>query len=161
MQVYIMRHGDAVMHAASDAERPLSQKGRDESTIMAQWLEARQPHVDKVLVSPYLRAQQTLEVLTRSLTLPAEAEVMPQLTPSGNEEYIASYIGALASEGINAILIVSHLPLVGYLVAQLCPAEQPPMFSTSSIASIQFDTERQKGQLEWQIGPNQVHLMSQ
>ncbi len=42
---------------------------------------------------------------------------------------------ALANEGVKTALVVSHLPLVGYLVSELCPGETPPMFTTSAIAA--------------------------
>ncbi|MCL6408333.1 phosphohistidine phosphatase SixA, partial [Dickeya dadantii] len=65
MQVLIMRHGDAVLDAASDAVRPLSDGGRDESCQMACWLNEQDIDIERVLVSPYLRAQQTLDVVKK------------------------------------------------------------------------------------------------
>ena len=44
------------------------------------------------------------------------------------------------------------LMLVGYLVAELCPGEVPPMFTTSAIASVTLDAEG-KGVLNWQMSP--------
>ncbi|MCX2957881.1 MAG: phosphohistidine phosphatase, partial [Serratia symbiotica] len=41
MQVFIMRHGEAVLDAASDAVRPLTLCGRDESRLMAAWLNTK------------------------------------------------------------------------------------------------------------------------
>ncbi|MDU7939937.1 MAG: phosphohistidine phosphatase, partial [Citrobacter freundii] len=38
MQVFIMRHGDAALDAASDSVRPLTSCGCDESRLMANWL---------------------------------------------------------------------------------------------------------------------------
>ncbi|MDR2224434.1 MAG: phosphohistidine phosphatase SixA, partial [Providencia sp.] len=72
MQVYIMRHGDAALHAASDAERPLTQKGIDESILMAEWLKNRGIVSDTVLVSPYLRALQTEQTVSKHLKLPLQ-----------------------------------------------------------------------------------------
>ncbi len=34
-----------------------------------------------------------------------------------------------------------HLPLVGYLVSELCPGETPPMFTTSAIACVTLDAD--------------------
>ena len=155
-----MRHGDASLHAASDALRPLTQKGIDDSCLMAQWLETRAPQIDKILVSPYLRAEQTLSAIRPILTLPREAEIMKGLTPSGDADLIASYVNLLASEGFKSILIVSHLPLVGYLVSAFCPQEQPPMFATSSIACIDVDVQTYKGKVEWQLCPSQLQSIN-
>ena len=52
MHIYIMRHGDAETFAASDAERPLSQMGHDQSLKVAQRCRDNgQEEFDLVLVS--------------------------------------------------------------------------------------------------------------
>ena len=61
MQVFIMRHGDAALDAASDSVRPLTTNGCDESRLMANWLKGQKVEIERVLVSPFLRAEQTLE----------------------------------------------------------------------------------------------------
>ncbi|USR63493.1 phosphohistidine phosphatase SixA [Providencia stuartii] len=156
MQVYIMRHGDAALHAPSDAERPLTQKGIDESILMAKWLKNRGIEIDTVLVSPYLRALQTEKIVGEHLKLPLKNEVLAQLTPGGNAAFVADHIRDLAVTGATAILVVSHLPLVGYLVSQLCPQKEPPMFTTSTIACIELDLAFQKSDVEWMLSPSQL-----
>lgn len=156
MQVLIMRHGEAALEAASDSVRPLTQCGRDESHQMAVWLNAKPLDIDRVLVSPYLRAEQTLATLRSALRLPDGEEVLPELTPGGDAALVACYLQALAKEGVSAVLMVSHLPLVGYLVAELCPGECPPMFATSAIAGITLDAASGKGTFDWQLSPAQV-----
>jgi len=71
MQVLIMRHGEAALDAASDSVRPLTVCGRDESRQMAAWLNTKSVDIERVLVSPYLRAEQTLATVREALTLPA------------------------------------------------------------------------------------------
>ncbi|MBF1996449.1 phosphohistidine phosphatase SixA [Serratia symbiotica] len=154
MQVFIMRHGEAVLDAASDALRPLTLCGRDESRLMAAWLNTKSVDIERVLVSPYLRAKQTLAMVREAMTLPEE-EVLPELTPSGNTKHVGGYLQALAMQGVKCVLIVSHLPLVGYLVAELCPGESPPMFVTSSIANVEL-AGNGHGKFEWQVSPSQV-----
>lgn len=151
-----MRHGDAQLEAASDAERPLTARGRDESRLMACWLSTRILDTDRVLVSPYLRAQQTLDVLRDELVLPDGKENLPELTPGGDVDLVCCYLQTLANEGLGSVLIVSHLPLVGYLVADLCPDEQAPMFATSAVACVNLDGESGEGKLEWQVSPAQL-----
>ncbi|KAA8996955.1 phosphohistidine phosphatase SixA [Affinibrenneria salicis] len=155
MQVLIMRHGDALPEAASDAVRPLSERGRDESRQMAQWLEGQGLDIERALVSPYVRAQQTLQTVRDVLTVRGAEEVLSQLTPGGDARYVASYLQALAQEKSGTVLVVSHLPLVGYLVAELCPAESAPMFATSAIACVTLDDDG-RGVCDWMIGPAQL-----
>lgn len=160
MQVLIMRHGDAVLDAASDALRPLSDAGCDESRQMACWLNEQNIDIERVLVSPYLRAQQTLEVVKKDLPLPEEADCLNELTPSGDAQLVGYYLQTLAREGVGAVLVVSHLPLVGYLVAELCQNETAPMFATSAIACVQVDAESGHGVLHWQVSPAQLNAKS-
>lgn len=155
MQVFIMRHGDAALNAASDSVRPLTECGCDESRLMAAWLKTQVESIDSVLVSPYLRAEQTLAVVGKELSFTGKTEILPELTPGGDAERVADYLNMLAGEGVSSVLVISHLPLVGYLVSALCPQESPPMFSTSAIASITLDVLTGKGTLNWQKSPCQ------
>lgn len=152
MQVFIMRHGDAALDAASDSVRPLTTQGCDESRLMANWLKSQKVAIERVLVSPFLRAEQTLDVVGDCLNLPMKVEVMPELTPCGDVGMVSAYLQALANEGAESALIISHLPLVGYLVSELCPGETPPMFTTSAIASVTLD-ESGNGVFNWQMSP--------
>ncbi|BDH45043.1 phosphohistidine phosphatase [Salmonella enterica subsp. enterica serovar Choleraesuis] len=152
MQVFIMRHGDAALDAASDAVRPLTQAGCDESQSMAKWLESQTGAIERVLVSPYLRAEQTRDIVCKALKLSVQIDVLPELTPGGDIHLVGDYLHALAGEGVKSVLVISHLPLVGYLVSELCPQEAPPMFCTSAIASITLEAEGD-GQFNWQMSP--------
>lgn len=120
------------------------------------WLNTKSVDIERVLVSPYLRAEQTLATVREALTLPEGEEVLPELTPGGNAEQVGSYLQALAMQGVSSVLIVSHLPLVGYLVAELCPGECPPMFATSAIANVDLPADGSYGKFEWQVSPSQV-----
>ncbi|GMB67788.1 phosphohistidine phosphatase [Pectobacterium brasiliense] len=116
--------------------------------------------IERVLVSPYLRAQQTLEVVKKVLPLPEEADCLNELTPGGDAQLVSYYLQTLAREGVGAVLVVSHLPLVGYLVAELCQNETAPMFATSAIACVQVAAESGHGVLHWQVSPAQLNAKS-
>lgn len=147
-----MRHGDATLDAASDSVRPLTSCGCDESRLMANWLKGQKVDIERVLVSPFLRAEQTLDVIGDCMNLPAQVDVLPELTPCGDVGLVSAYLQTLANKGFGSVLVISHLPLVGYLVSELCPGETPPMFTTSAIANVTLD-ENCKGTFNWQISP--------
>ena len=100
MQVFIMRHGDAALDAASDSVRPLTSCGCDESRLMANWLKGQKVDIERVLVSPFLRAEQTLDVVGECMNLPTGVDVLPELTPCGDVGLVSAYLQALANEGI-------------------------------------------------------------
>ncbi len=149
---YIMRHGEAVTFAESDAKRALTPRGIKQSQQVAEKSqELGASHFSKVLVSPYLRAQQTWQHIASYYHTDAIEECQ-DITPYGQAESVAHYICALAqAQSLDSVLVVSHLPLVGYLTAELSQATVAPMFSTSSMACVEVDLETLSGELKWQI----------
>ncbi|WP_105903283.1 phosphohistidine phosphatase SixA [Vibrio gangliei] len=154
MQIIIMRHGDAETFAASDAERPLSARGREGSYEMAEYCkENGHNEFDLVLVSPYLRAQQTWQTIA-PLMQAAKVEDCEDITPYGDSESVVEYVCALAeTQQLERIMLVSHLPLVGYLTADFVTDIPPPMFPTSGMVCIDFDIETRTGKVLWQAQP--------
>ena len=141
MNIYIMRHGQAEMIAPSDSARPLTAIGKKQSAKMAKYLSEKKVTFDAVLVSPYLRAQKTLEAVTPFFPKVENIQTLKSLTPSGSARASVNEILALQADGAKSVLIVSHLPLVGYIVGELAPAAGVPSFSTSSVAHIDFDEQ--------------------
>ncbi|WP_354624971.1 phosphohistidine phosphatase SixA [Psychromonas sp. MME2] len=139
MNIYIMRHGQAEMMANSDAERPLTSLGQAESEKMATHLANRGVTLDAVLVSPYLRAQQTWESVRPFFPEVANVQTIKSLTPGGSARKSVNEISALQAEGVNNLLVVSHLPLVGYIIGELVPSAGVPAFATSSVGHVEID----------------------
>ncbi|XAW89043.1 phosphohistidine phosphatase SixA [Vibrio sp. CDRSL-10 TSBA] len=155
MKIFIMRHGEAHHYAASDAERALTDRGRSESVAVARvCLEQQQMgHLDKVLVSPYLRAQQTWQEVSRYFAA-RQIEICDDITPYGQASDVFEYISALVDvESIESLLLVSHLPLVGYLAAEFVADMVPPMFPTSGMMCIDFDPHTRQGKVVWNVHP--------
>lgn len=154
MKIYIMRHGEAEHFAASDSERALTAHGIDCSISVAKSaaLNGAQ-EIDKVLVSPYLRAQQTWQAIESNFDAKS-VETCADITPYGQSEQVFDYVTALIDmEKLNSVMLVSHLPLVGYLTAEFVPDMIPPMFPTSGMICIEFDPETQSGQKIWHLNP--------
>jgi phosphohistidine phosphatase len=139
MQIYIMRHGQAEMMANSDSERALTSLGRSESEKMASNLAKQGIKFDAVIVSPYLRAQQTWASVRPFFPELSNVQTIKSLTPSGSARTSVNEILALQATGVKTLLIVSHLPLVGYIVGELAPAAGVPAFATSSVGHVELD----------------------
>ena len=71
MKIFIMRHGEAEVVASSDETRRLTDYGRKQSISQGQWLKTHLNStalsVQKVIVSPYVRAQETFELVNAAL----------------------------------------------------------------------------------------------
>ncbi|EGU49062.1 phosphohistidine phosphatase [Vibrio ichthyoenteri ATCC 700023] len=154
MKIVIMRHGEAEHFASSDEERSLTAYGRSTSYSVAQRCVAQgTQQFDKVLVSPYLRAQQTWQEIS-PLFDAKSVEQCEDITPYGDSMTVVEYIRAIAEvEQLQSVLLVSHLPLVGYLTADFVTDMAPPMFPTSGLVSIEYDLEACRGNLVWNINP--------
>ncbi len=142
MKIFIMRHGEAEMFAKSDKDRTLTEFGEKSSAGQGIWLKETAGYFNKVLVSPYIRAKQTFEYINNifSEQLTEQAETWDAITPYGNAEIVVDYLSVLCDEDIQQILIVSHLPLVGEIVAELC-GKNNVSFLPATIAEIDWDGE--------------------
>ena len=134
-----MRHGQAEMMANSDSERALTKLGRSESERMASSLAEQGITFDAIIVSPYLRALQTWESVRPFFPEVSNVQTIDSLTPSGNAHKAVNEILALQAIGVKNLLIVSHLPLVGYIVGELAPAAGVPAFATSAVGHLELD----------------------
>lgn len=157
MKIFVMRHGEAELFSSSDASRRLTSAGKDNCKSVAEALHKKNiDFFDKVIVSPYIRAQQTWESMSNIFAV--ESIVTDDsFTPSGDALFCCDYLKALIEQDdLSHILVVSHLPLVGYLTAHLVSDLAPPMFPTSGVFCIDYDRSSQRAELLWQIFPNDL-----
>ncbi len=171
MQIYIMRHGEAQhitgLASVDDSQRLLTDQGQLEAQMMGKWLATMATKLDNIFVSPYVRAQQTCQKVIKTIGSSAEADAATVLaspvtldfiTPSGDAKQVHDFIDGMVSEleGENkdpAILFVSHMPLVSYLVAELTNSANAPIFATAAIAEIEYDVEKMQGELVRLVSP--------
>lgn len=158
MNIFVMRHGQAAPEASSDALRPLTEQGKEEVSLMARWLAPQVKQFDLVLVSPYVRAQQTWQQVAKDI--PArQIETCAELTPNCDADLTASLILAYAeSHPKGNVLVISHMPMVGYLVESLCQGMMAPIFVTSGIANITLNSGI-GGMLSWLEGPHNIQAL--
>lgn len=142
MQIYIMRHGQAELQARSDKLRRLTPEGQREAGLMGRWLASQISRLDLVLHSPYVRAVETWQVLRELLPEAVRVEQFDELVPGGDARAVADLLAGLEPELSHGnVLVVSHLPLVGYLVNELVPQEMSPMFPTGAVARVDYSQD--------------------
>lgn len=134
--IYIMRHGDAVGRAHSDAERPLSERGVTEAESMVTELLPDPPAL--IWVSPYLRAQQTKDIVVAGLK---KAGHLPQIVTVNGitpDDRPLEVLDLLSSIQDSPILLVSHNPLVSLLLSVLTEGHTQASIgmATASIACL-------------------------
>lgn len=132
MTLWLLRHGEAEPRARNDAERPLTERGRKEVRKSAERLRGRE--LAHILVSPYLRAQQTAELVRETLRLSLPLTTVDWATPGDSPRQAASHLDEYPGE----CLLVSHNPLLGSLSGLLLHGhlQQPLALSTASLVAL-------------------------
>lgn len=152
MRLYLCRHGEAVAQAPTDAERPLTERGRLE--VMALWQDLRDEGVrmERLIASPYRRAQQTALCIARAFG-GREQETCGYLVPEARPEDFLDWL--IRQPERDHTVLVSHMPLVALLTAQWIgePTERPA-FRVATVAALDVEVAAPGGaRLLWMRGP--------
>lgn len=136
MKLWVLRHGEAEPHGSKphDSERELTANGRKEVLSVAANL-VGQP-LTAIYASPYMRAQQTAQLVRETLGFEPEIRIVEWLTPDTDPDKVAEQLVS-----VSEALLVSHNPLVGNLLSYLQHgAGYPPeRVSTAGLAELKGD----------------------
>lgn len=142
-EIIVMRHGDAARRAATDAQRPLTERGQAEVAENAVKVPS---DVDLFLVSPYLRAQQTASIVSDVAKVTASMETLDLITPSGIPRHVDQW---LQTREWHKVLLVTHQPFVGQFVEYLTEGSCYN-FPTAGVVKVQLEiVGRGMGRFEW------------
>lgn len=166
MKVYIMRHGDAATTreagVTSDAERPLTDLGRQEVALMARVLERLGVEPDLILASPLVRAQQTARIVSEHFGSRTDVTTTVELAPGGS---LAGVLAQILRQGRPAeTVITGHMPGVGMLAGYLLwnAREAAIGFRTAGICRIDLPDDNPApgyGNLRWLIPPRMAERL--
>jgi len=136
MKLWVLRHGEAEPHGSRphDSERVLTAHGR-EQVLRSAALLIGQP-LTAIYASPYLRAQETAQLVRDALGFEPEIRTVEWLTPETDPDKVAEQLVSVSN-----VLLVSHNPLVGHLLSYLQHgAGYPPeKVGTAGLAEISGD----------------------
>lgn len=122
MQLVLVRHGEAVPAVSDDFSRPLTDLGKKQAQSTAQQvLQHYQP--DLFVVSPLLRAQQTLKAF---LQLAPHVPVL-QFDGIKPDDHAKPAIEWLANQPSQCIVVVCHMNVIAYM-AGLLTGDHPEPF---------------------------------
>lgn len=133
MKLWVLRHGEATLQASTDALRPLTDHGSKQVLHNATFLQG-QP-LAGILASPYLRAQQTAQLVQQALGGTVAMQTVPWLTPDSEPDDALAELGQREGNW----LLVSHQPLVGTLLGLLERGEltSPWPMGTAALAELE------------------------
>lgn len=153
MNIYLMRHGDAVYQGSDDLS-PLSGQGKQDIDAIAKFILPWRLHA-RVFHSEKLRAKQTAERLSAGFIVESITE-RAGLSPSDSIIAMVDELNEMNSD----TLLVGHMPFMGRLVSQLLyqNAGQDVMnFHKGTLVCLQLISYRQWA-IDWVIHPELVSL---
>lgn len=131
MQLYILRHGKAEPMHGNDAARALTERGRRQVAQVCRKRSKELSAVRAIWASPFVRTQQTADIVSAHLGLPIVTEAL--LIGDSDPQQL---LDLLQQQDNFPILLVSHQPLVGSLLNGLCGSDNAHPMGTSSLACV-------------------------
>lgn len=140
MNLFLLRHADANTEAATDDERPLSEKGVTQTKRVARFCEAHGIPVALVLSSPIRRAQETAAIFAEQLN--AELEIVPWLACGAHPETVATELAAYRDR--ESVVLVGHEPDFSGIAAHFLglPRQESIRVRKASLTLLELDSIR-------------------
>jgi len=149
MKLYLVQHGDAVDRDI-DRDRPLSDQGHADMRRLAEILAHAGIHVDRVIHSGKLRAQQSAELLAQALAPGVEPETSGIINPNDPPSAFD-----WQSESWNRdTVVVGHLPFMARLVAHLVTGDADRPFTAYTPGTVVcLEHDKSSWRINWMIRP--------
>ena len=138
MKLYLLRHGEAESRAETDAQRQLTNKGRQEALDVAVQFTKKGLKIDRCFVSPYVRAIQTADSFLSRIPGGPMMEIQALLSPEIRAAEVIKFLETLPEENI---LLVTHNPLVSELNAVLLEGniDHMEILGTCELSSLELE----------------------
>ncbi|HUI87343.1 MAG TPA: phosphohistidine phosphatase SixA [Anaerolineales bacterium] len=160
MKIYLVRHGIAYEPGEpgyeDDAQRPLTDKGRDKMKKVAHVLKRLGVQPDVMVSSPYLRARQTAEILAKELKYKKDKLVFSdRLLPTAQPGLIIAEM--IEKYMVEELMVIGHEPCLGLLIGALASGGGDLSInvkygSVCCLSADDFRIER-RATLEWLLTP--------
>lgn len=123
MKLILMRHGQAGAYTSPDSQRELTQIGIKQAKLTGAYL-AKHHYPNLCIVSPYIRAQQTLEHVLSQLKPqhPIQTVICPKITPDDDAKLALHSLSQIIEEQgyekpEDTVLVVCHMPIISHLAS--------------------------------------------
>jgi len=166
MELYLLRHGDAVDRATGgykrDEDRPLTGEGEDEVRQAAGALLKLGVALDLVLTSPLVRARQTADLVADALAPKRGVEVSQALAPGGRPEAILRAVVGVGP--VERVLLTGHMPDLGALAGWLAWGQDAPTIPLRTAGLCRVDLPDHptpgSGDLRWLLPPRLLRRLA-
>lgn len=165
MNLYLLRHGAAAQRGApyvNDADRPLTDQGREKLRAVARAMKAMKLSFDRILSSPCLRARQTAEIVADRLRLAGRIEFSDHLAPDGKIDALIQQLKGFRPKPEN-VLLVGHEPCLSELASILMTGKTglPVKLKKAGLVRLSANSLRAGAcaELDWLLTPGLMKLM--
>ena len=164
MDCILFRHGIAAEWSdwsGNDKDRPLTKEGRDKTRQGAKGLRHLGIHPTHILCSPFLRTQQTAEILKDVLQFSGSLQYCPELFSEASPHQLFTLLAPFPKKSI--VMCVGHEPHLGHTAAAMLCGQplQGMSMKKAGACLMQFHgvPERGEGMLQWWLEPNQLRSL--
>ncbi len=167
MNLFLLRHGLAVereeFHFASDHLRPLTLKGKRQLSKITAAMRVMELRFEVILSSPFVRAQQTAEIMAADLKLREQLIFVDELKPGGDAKKLVFRILGLKKFPEN-ILLVGHEPDLSELISLFVTGKTGAGFALKKAGLAKLEIEKLRAgkcaTLAWLLTPAQMKLLA-
>lgn len=166
MQLYLMRHGDAVdvgqMGVKRDADRMLSDEGIEKTRAAAMGLRSLlEAPLIRVVASPLVRARQTAEIAAKAAAPGVEVELADALKSGA---HASDALDWLHGQPAAPMLLVGHMPDLSALASFLVSATGQAgfHFKKAAVLCLHFNGRAAagKGEVMWFLQPGMLRRLA-
>ena len=137
VELFVLRHGKAEKRSSSlnsDAGRALTGEGRTEILGVAEFLASRDVVFGCVATSPYVRALETAQIVTKALGQRGLLMQWDELMPGSSIESLESRISSRPED--ESLLLIGHEPLLGKFTGYMSSRETAPVIGRASTGTM-------------------------
>ena len=163
MNLYLFRHGIAVDRGLpgyeDDSQRPLTPKGSARIYRIAQAMKRLDIEFDLVLASPYLRTQETAQIVASFYGIEQNLHLTETLAPANPPSALIGELHELYADALS-VLIVGHEPYLGALASVLLTGDEKIAITFKKGGLCKFSIDEliygRCATLDWLITPKQM-----
>lgn len=139
--LYIVRHAKSSWEfpRLSDPERPLLEKGKERTKLVARYLQKNKTEVDLIISSHAARAIETATILAKAIGYPVENIQINRMLYHANAENIFDQFYEVP-QTVQSLMIIGHNPTFTDFANQFLE-KKLEWLPTSGVVSISFDVE--------------------
>ncbi len=135
----VLRHAKSLWDSKlRDIDRPITDKGRNRTLLISNFLKENNIAIDYVVSSPAVRAMETANIICTQQGFPLDNIVIDKNLYFVNTEKYYEAVFAISDEK-NTALIIGHNPMITSFVNELI-SEPISNMPTSGLLVISFDT---------------------